>query len=552
MELIKLFKSESSKAFKLIILMAVVSGAANGALVGLINAGAMAVHSETVATRDFILFVVGLVLYLYSKDISENRGKQVMELAMSKQRLRIYEKIQNASLSTIEALNPSEVIAKTARNISQILQSSDSVIYGMQSLMMLVFCSIYLFIISAAAFLVVMAGVGLLIFLRYMRDSTNKQQLDELIVREGRQSGYMADMIEGFKEIKINHAKCEDLFATFNAAVQDARALSMKTAVQYIRFRIVMQASFYIILAVVVFMLPRFIDTYSRQVMESTSVVLFIVGYLSGFVEIIPVFARSNAALKNMAALEAQLDAAVELRPETLDLFPGFQTISARDMHFAYQDQSGEKAFSVGPLNLEVQRGEILFLTGGNGSGKSTLLKLLTGLYRPDAGAITVDGVAVNQASVFALREMYSAIFTDFHLFDRFYGYHDVDAARINALIHDLGLEQKVSFADGAFSTLKLSTGQRKRLALIITLIEDRQIYVFDEWAADQDQRFRRHFYEVILPELKQRGKTVIAVTHDDAYWGHADRLVKLDGGTVVGDAYAAPASRERSAGNAI
>ena len=166
MELIKLFKSESSKAFKLIILMAVVSGAANGALVGLINAGAMAVHSETVATRDFILFVVGLVLYLYSKDISENRGKQVMELAMSKQRLRIYEKIQNASLSTIEALNPSEVIAKTARNISQILQSSDSVIYGMQSLMMLVFCSIYLFIISAAAFLVVMAGVGLLIFLR--------------------------------------------------------------------------------------------------------------------------------------------------------------------------------------------------------------------------------------------------------------------------------------------------------------------------------------------------------------------------------------------------
>lgn len=534
MELIKLFKSESSQAFKLIVMMAVVSGAANGALVGLINAGAMAVHADAVATRDFFLFVVGLALYLYSKDVSENRGKQVMEQAMSKQRLRIYEKIQNASLATIETLNPGEVIAKTSRNISQILQSSDSVIYGMQSLMMLIFCSIYLLIISGAAFLVVMAGVGFLIFLRHMRDSGKKQQLDELIVKEGRQSRYLADMLEGFKEVKINHAKCRGLFEAFEHAVQDARALSMKTAVQYIRFRIVMQASFYVILAVVVFMLPRFIDTYSRQVMESTSVVLFIVGYLSGFVEVIPVFARTNAALKNMAALEAQLDAAAERRPAGLAPFERFERICARDLHFAYQDQSGEQAFSVGPLNLEVRRGEILFLTGGNGSGKSTLLKLLTGLYRPDAGTVTVDEVAIHPQNVYCLREMYSVIFTDFHLFDRFYGYDAVDAARVNALIRTMRLEEKVSFSDGAFSTLKLSTGQRKRLALIIALIEDRQIYVFDEWAADQDLHFRRYFYEVILHELKARGKTVIAVTHDDAYWDNADRVVKLDSGAVV------------------
>lgn len=541
MELIKLFKSESSQAFKLIVMMTVVSGAANGALVGLINAGAMAVHSDTVSSRDFILFVVGLVLYLYSKDVSENRGKKVMEQAMSKQRLRIYEKIQNASLRTIEALKPSEVIAKTSRNISQILQSSDSVIYGMQSLMMLIFCSIYLCIISPAAFLVVMAGVGFLIVLRYVRDSTRKQQHDELIVREGTQSRYMADLIEGFKEVKVNHAKCQDLFSTFAAAVQEARGLSMKIAVQFIRFRIVMQAAFYVILATVVFILPRFIDTFSRQVMESTSVVLFIVGYLSGFVEVIPVFARTNAALKNIAELEAQLDAEVEVRPRQLKPFLDFEKISVKNLHFAYQDQAGEQAFSVGPLTLEIERGEILFLTGGNGSGKSTLLKVLTGLYLPDAGEITVDNVVIDPGNVFCLRELYSVIFTDFHLFDSFYGYRDVDAARVNALIQTMRLGDKVRFTDGAFSTLNLSTGQRKRLALIIALIEDRQIYVFDEWAADQDQYFRRYFYEGILHELKARGKTVIAVTHDEAYWKHADRVVKLDAGVVVRQERTAP-----------
>lgn len=534
MELIKLFRSESAQSFKLIVLMTVVSGAANGALVGLLNAGAMAAHSSTVATRDFLMFVVGLALYLYSKDLSENRGKKVMEEVMVKRRQMIYQKIQNASLATIETLNPSEVIAKTSRNISQILQSSDSVIYGMQSAMMLVFCSIYLCTISFAAFLVVMAGVGGLVLLRFFRDSSRKQQLEKQIVKEGVQARYMSDMIEGFKETKINHGKSLGLFVAFDKALQEAHVLSMKIAVQFIRFRILMQASFYIILAVVVFILPRFIDTYSREVMESTSVVLFIVGYLSGFVEVIPVFARTNAALKNIDVLEAQLDAAVERRPETLELISAFERIVASDLHFAYQDQSGEKAFSVGPLTLEVRRGEILFLTGGNGSGKSTLLKLLTGLYRPDAGEIAVDGLAITSANVFCLREMYSVIFTDFHLFDRFYGYDEVDVARVNDLIHTMRLDDKVRFEDGAFSTLKLSTGQRKRLALIIALIEDRPIFVFDEWAADQDQHFRRHFYEVILPELKSRGKTVIAVTHDDAYWQHADRLIKLDSGAVV------------------
>lgn len=534
MELIKLFKSESDKTLKLIIIMTVVSGAANGALVGLINAGAMAVHSDSVATREFLMFVVGLVLYLYSKDVSEKRGKQVMERAMSKQRLRIYAKIQNASLVTIEALNPSEVIAKTSRNISQILQASDSVIYGMQSLMMLIFCSIYLFIISPAAFMVVMVGVGLLVVLRYLRDLNNKQQLETLIVKEGIQSRHLGHMIEGFKEIKVNHAKSLDLSRSFDNAVQEASDLSMTNAVQYIRFRIMMQGAFYVILAVVVFLLPRLIDTYSRQVMESTSVVLFIVGYLSGFVEVIPVFARTNAALKNIAALEAQLDAAVEVRPNGLAMFPHFETLCAKDLHFSYPDQAGDKTFTVGPLNLEVRRGEILFLTGGNGSGKSTLLKLLTGLYRPDSGAILVDGVAIDNGTVFCLRELYSVIFTDFHLFDRLYGCQQVDEGRIRALIHTMGLEHKVSFVDGAFSTLKLSTGQRKRLALIVAMVEDRQIYVFDEWAADQDPYFRRYFYEVVLPELKQRGKTVIAVTHDDAFWDRADRVVKLDSGVVV------------------
>ena len=72
------------------------------------------------------------------------------------------------------------------------------------------------------------------------------------------------------------------------------------------------------------------------------------------------------------------------------------------------------------------------------------------------------------------------------------------------------------------------------RKALISALLEDREIYIFDEWAADQDPQFRKRFYEKIIPELKQKGKTIFAVTHDDHYWNLADIVVKMEYGRIV------------------
>ena len=70
--------------------------------------------------------------------------------------------------------------------------------------------------------------------------------------------------------------------------------------------------------------------------------------------------------------------------------------------------------------------------------------------------------------------------------------------------------------------------------ALIVALLEGKQVFVFDEWAADQDPLFRKIFYQRLLPELKSRGKTVVAVTHDDRYFAVADQVIKLEEGKVV------------------
>ena len=214
--------------------------------------------------------------------------------------------------------------------------------------------------------------------------------------------------------------------------------------------------------------------------------------------------------------------------------FRAFRKISLDNASFTYKTEKGSSLFCAGPWSFAIARGEVVFLTGGNGSGKSTALKLISGLYRPESGSIRVDGFEVTDGTLQSYREMFTCIFTDFHLFKGLYGLEDVDPEQVDSMLRLMGLEEKVTFSNGRFSTQDLSTGQRKRLAMVVALLEQREIYLFDEWAADQDAWFRDIFYRVLLPALKRSGKTVIAVTHDDRYWSMADRCIELDAGEIV------------------
>ncbi|WP_040818636.1 ATP-binding cassette domain-containing protein [Nocardia jiangxiensis] len=198
-------------------------------------------------------------------------------------------------------------------------------------------------------------------------------------------------------------------------------------------------------------------------------------------------------------------------------------------------ESGDESGFALGPLDLVFEPGQISFVIGGNGSGKSTLAKLITGLYVPRTGSISLGDERIDHENIEWFRQNCSAVFTDFHLFEDYLGFDrpGIDE-EVRGYLEDLQIAHKVTVQDGRLSTIALSQGQRKRLALLTALLEDRQIYVFDEWAADQEPRFREVFYTEILAGLKRRGKTVIVITHDDRYFDHADQIVKLDFGKVV------------------
>ncbi|HFE9267754.1 TPA: multidrug ABC transporter permease/ATP-binding protein [Raoultella ornithinolytica] len=211
---------------------------------------------------------------------------------------------------------------------------------------------------------------------------------------------------------------------------------------------------------------------------------------------------------------------------------PHWQTLELRDVCFHYPDNS----FAVGPINLTLQRGELVFLIGGNGSGKSTLAMLLTGLYQPASGQILLDGQPLAADKPEDYRKLFSAVFTDVWLFDRLLGPGGkaADSALVDQWMAYLKMTHKLQLDNGRIVDLKLSKGQKKRVALLLALAEDRDIILLDEWAADQDPHFRREFYQQLLPLLQQMGKTVFAISHDDHYFQHADRLLEMRSGQLT------------------
>ncbi|WP_137973080.1 multidrug ABC transporter permease/ATP-binding protein [Pseudomonas sp. F(2018)] len=248
------------------------------------------------------------------------------------------------------------------------------------------------------------------------------------------------------------------------------------------------------------------------------------------------------AALPSLLAARISLDKleALDLAPETSDIaavsgLGEWQSLQLAGVEYRYPGEGEEAGFDVGPIDLELRRGELVFLVGGNGSGKSTLARLLTGLHRPAGGEIRLDGRVVQPHQWQSYRQLFASVYTDFHLFSRLLGpaAAEVDESLVGQWLDRLRLRHKVKFAAGRLADTRFSQGQRKRLALMLAMLEDRDILILDEWAADQDPLFRRLFYRELLPQLKAAGKTVLAITHDDHYFDQADRLLKMDGGRL-------------------
>ncbi|MDC0667993.1 cyclic peptide export ABC transporter [Nannocystis radixulma] len=509
------------------------AGLANALAITIVSGAAQSPAGAGVTT--LLTFAAAAVVSIGANRWASHRLNALVETGLYRTRVRFFEKIERTELRGIEAIGPTEIVDRLAQNMAIISAAASSIGRVMQALSIVAFALIYVAFLSPAAFVVIAAlQIGALLQFRAAVNRTDAI-LRNYDAARLRFFDRLMGLLRGAKEIKLSRARSRDVRAEFAAASAGLRDASTRFDGLIDDSYLFLNAQLYLVLAGLVFVLPQYVALADATLSILLTTTLFLWGNIEGAIIGYPAYVQAAQATEALASLERRLDGAarkVSVAQEAAD-WPGQPgPLELCGVEYAYPASPGENAFRVGPVDLTVAPGEVVFIVGGNGSGKSTLLKTLTGLYPPTRGRVRLGGVTVDATTAAAFREQVSLILADFHLFSRTYGL-DVSPEQVQPLLRQMQLAGKTAYKDGRFTRRDLSTGQRKRLALVLAMLEDRPILVLDEWPADQDPEFRRHFYEVLIPAWRAQGKIVIAVSHDDRYFHCADRLLVLDYGRV-------------------
>lgn len=510
-----------------------VSGLGYTALITLVNS------ALTSPTRRLLLIFVGLcVVVPASRLASQALFNAIGARAIFHLRVELCRQILAAPLRDLEEIGPNRLLASLTDDVTSITTALLQVPFLIMHAAIALACFLYMGWLSWSVLLVVLAfvPVGILSF----RLPINRAQVAIKRMREDLDVlfAHFRGLIYGNKELKLNRARRQSFIDAEFMPIGDSIRHLMYSSNNLFTFAIVWgNLLFFIAMGIVLFIPGWVVDPQVRSGYILS--LLYLKTPLEVILVALPALARATAAVAKLDRLGFELR---RRSTEVADLAggavpPRWQRLDLVQMSHVYKGEKSGDSFTLGPLDLSFRAGQIVFFIGGNGSGKTTLAKLMTGLYAPQSGEIRLDGKPVTDDSRDSFRQLFSAVFSDFYLFDKLTGLRadDLDVWAERHLSR-LQLDGKVKIQDGTLSTVDLSHGQRKRLALLAAYLEDRPIYFFDEWAADQDPHFKKIFYLEILAELKASGKTIFVISHDDQYYSLGDRLIKLDYGQVEWD----------------
>lgn len=539
MSFFQLVRREMQGSLDRLAVMSGLGGVSNAAILAAINSGAQAAGNGEFGLSSAALFVIALLLFIKTQHYILIATTVEIEAIIHKVRVRLMDQVRHSELLPLDAIGRAEIVAAITKETGTLTQATNMLAFAGQGVVLVFFVAIYIAYLSLLAFALSVGIVCLAGLIFHMKSHQVAAGTREAADWDNRLYDRLMDLLDGFKEVRLNRSRSDDLFDDIVEVSRTAANIKIRTQSESYKQLVFSQSSMYLLLATVVFVVPVFSDTKGSSILQVTTALMFIVGVCMGIVQTIPLLQAANVAADNIERLELRLRAiAAAAQPALPEPRKRFEKIEVRNVVFSYVDASSEAIFKVGPINFTLRSGELAFITGGNGSGKSTFLKLLSGLYEPDSGEIMLDGVRVDDSNRDVYRSLIAAIFVDYHLFRRLYGMAEPDAAQVDRLLGQMRLADKTRLADREFSTLDLSGGQRKRLALIVSLLEKRPILLLDEWTADQDPDFRRKFYDELLPELQQAGGTVVVITHDERYLDELKlpaRRLRMDEGRFVG-----------------
>ncbi|MEH1948875.1 MAG: cyclic peptide export ABC transporter [Nostoc sp.] len=518
---------------------------ATGFLSGGSSAGLIALISHTASSgsssrlTSIIWGFAGLaIVALITSIISQVMLIRLSQNAVLQLRMRLSRQILASELSHLERLGNPRLLATLTEDIQAVANAVYQMPFIFINLAIVLGCIAYITWLSWLVLLMV-CGISVVAIASCQWLLNRGGQLLALAREdEDHLFKHFRTITEGVKELKLNYKRREDfLEEKLQSTANEFRHHNVNGLSLFAITSSWGQLIFFFALGFVLFVLPNLLtinpETLSGYILTFTYLVL----PMDNIISKLPLLSKASIALQKIESLGLSLASRTEISTVPPALKSDWHRLKFQSVTHTYYTEQEDNSFIFGPIDLTLFPQELVFIVGGNGSGKSTLAKLITGLYVPENGEILFDEELISEENREWYRQHFSVVFSDFYLFEELLGLKNSNLdSQARKYLQKLQLDQKVKVENGQISTTALSQGQRKRLALLTAYLEDRPIYLFDEWAADQDPVFKEIFYTQLLPELRSRGKTVLVISHDDRYFHLADRIIKLDYGKIEYD----------------
>jgi len=553
MKLIRFLFRYSPRLIVLTTVIGILGGIASAMLMAVINGH---LRGAPVLRNDAWKFGALCLLVLGANLVARVAIAGLSQWSIFDLRLQLSRKWLTSPLRDLERAGSAKILAAITQDVDSLAEAMQAMPGICIDIAVVAACLIYLGYLSWVMLIVMIGFTVVAIATRAIPERKCEQLISQARVYGEAMLETFNAMASGIKELKLNSSRWKAFYSgeLYDVSTQ-YRDRRYRAATIFGLIRGYSEIIYFLFVGILLYGTPLFGYLSLKVVVGFAVTLLFMKTNIDHIQDSVSRIMQAQVALGNLESLgvfsarssmkvaDLRLNTTREnvtraLDSEVSQYGSGQKALCRRidfdGLEYKYEGTAEEAGFSVGPIDLSVNAGEILFITGGNGSGKTTFAKLICGLYTPDRGQIRLDGIPIIDENRSWYSQHFGTVFTDFHLFDKLYGHEElpqVDSV-IRGYLEELRLQHKVKVSDGRFSTTSLSQGQRKRLALLTTYVDDRPIYLFDEWAADQEPAFRDVFYYHILPSLKAKGKTVFVISHDDRYFHVADRLLKLDSGT--------------------
>jgi putative ATP-binding cassette transporter len=527
--------SGSPRKLSIAIVLSMLSGVLYALIIPTILAGLNSGHEFILGEQyknDIQTIFFGLILLvLITKATSVILVNNLAKTAVAKLRIDLSNKINAMEVSQIEKIGLPRLLNVLTEDMSRVTNASLAIpmvlVSSVTAIGMLVYLAILDFQIFAFTVLAIVVGLFLFQFPVSRTKQYYKRARD---CRDVMQEGFRG-LIFGSYELKLNKEKSKRFLSKEIEAptLESVRHEKKGDIIIHIAGNSSEMLCFFAI-GMVVFLLPRSDGFEPQSLYGVVMALLYITGPIAAILGLMQELKIGEISLEKINEIYA-IDVADHQSATQIN--KDWQKLVLSDIKYSYSTE--EHSFSIEKTNLSLDRGQTYFIIGGNGSGKSTLSKVISLHYLADEGKMYFDKQAITPDNLASARDLLFVIYSDYYLFNTIYKDLDLtDLALIDKYLKLFKLENKTELIGNEFTTVKLSDGQRRRLALIVALVEDKDIYILDEWAADQDPEFKDLYYNFVLPDLKRKGKTIIAITHDDRYFSHCDEVIKMENGCVV------------------